>query len=256
MAISPFVPSTGFLSSAWARAFLEVMKPGVTRVAPLVVTVAEFEDEVPVENEQIRDRLDAELANLGLKSVATVANTLFPSSLWNPDADVNADLLYERYERIWPWIKRDNKRGGYFRRLTAYQPKNWEGEPINQLDHISETYRRGVRRGTALQAGIIDPTRDHVHTIRLGFPCLHQVGFTPDKEGLIVTGYYGSQYLVQRAYGNFLGLCRLGRFMADQMGLELVRMTCVSGTAVKDSNVRKADIKGLAADLREILGDE
>ena len=256
MPINSFIPNTGLLSAAWARAFLEVMKPGVTRVAPLVVTVAEFKDEVPVEDDEIRNRLDTELAKHGLKSVATVANTLFPSSLWNPDAEANADRLYERYERIWSRIRRDNTRGGYFRRLTAYQPKGRDGEAVNQLAHIVETYHRGVRRGTALQAGVVDPTRDHLHTRRLGFPCLHQVSFTPDSEELIVTGYYGSQYLVQRAYGNFLGLCRLGRFMADQMGLSLVRMTCVAGTAVRDSNLRKQDVQGLADDLREILGEE
>ena len=35
-----------------------------------------------------------------------------------------------------------------------------------------------------------------------------------------MTGFYATQYVVERAYGNYLGLCRLGEFMAHEMGLK------------------------------------
>ena len=32
--------------------------------------------------------------------------------------------------------------------------------------------------------------------------------------------------IAHRAYGNYLGLCHLGHFMAHELGLELVRVNC------------------------------
>jgi len=39
------------------------------------------------------------------------------------------------------------------------------------------------------------------------------------------------QYLFQRAYGNYLGLARLGEFMAKEMKLRLERVVCFAGIA-------------------------
>jgi hypothetical protein len=48
---------------------------------------------------------------------------------------------------------------------------------------------------------------------------------------LCITGYYPKEYIFDRGYGNYLGLCRLGQFMANEMGLELAQMTCFVGVA-------------------------
>lgn len=66
-----------------------------------------------------------------------------------------------------------------------------------------------------------------------GFPCLQQIAFAPcGRDGLIITGFYAMQYIFERAYGNYLGLCRLGEFIAAQLGLKLVQMNCISNIAV------------------------
>jgi hypothetical protein len=41
-------------------------------------------------------------------------------------------------------------------------------------------------------------------------------------------------YLCARAYGNYLGLINLGRFMASQIGRELSAMTCIALVAKVD----------------------
>ena len=64
--------------------------------------------------------------------------------------------------------------------------------PVNQLDHIIDTFRRGNHRRSALQVSIFDPTRDHKHCRQLGFPCLHQVAFLPETNTLTITGYYAT----------------------------------------------------------------
>ena len=66
---------------------------------------------------------------------------------------------------------------------------------------------------------------------RCGFPCLQQVSFTHDNaNGLIINAFYPTQYVFDRAYGNFLGLCRLGAFMAAYIQLNVVRFNCFIAT--------------------------
>jgi hypothetical protein len=228
--------SSSNLSRAWANAFLRLMDNGVREVSPLVVIVDDLKDEIPVESTDIRRALDSFLASRRLPSCHTVANTIFPESMWNSKAVSSDELLFQRFDRAWPQLKKcpANRRGTYFRRLTHFQPK---GSPdhINQLEHIIRTYRKGNHRRSALQASIVDPTRDHNNCRQLGFPCLHQVAFIPEGDRLTVVGYYATQYLLDRAYGNYLGLCRLGRFMARQMQLRFSKMICIASVAQRGS---------------------
>lgn len=257
-----FIPTSNNLSIAWAQAFLAVMEHGVTELAPLVISVTDFTDSgIANENDAVRKRLDQELERSGDYLCHSVANTIFPESMWNPSSKNNAVALFERYERNWPSIKRyqENRRGVYFRRLTAFQPKNidcTDGKKVNQLQYILDTFNKaGNHRRSALQASVLDPTRDNTNSRIQGFPCLQQVGFAPvGNKGLCVTGFYPLQYMFKKAYGNYLGLCRLGRFMAAQMGLSLVQMNCIVANAnLGDSN--KNELMRLANDLRSLMND-
>jgi thymidylate synthase len=254
-----FIPKSNNLSIAWAQAFLAVMEHGTTELAPLVISVTDFTDSgIANENDAVRKRLDQELEKSDDYLCHSVANTIFPESMWNPSLKNNADELFERYERNWPGIKhyRDNRRGVYFRRLTAFQPKNTDGtdgQKVNQLQYILDTFKAGNHRRSALQASVFDPTRDNTNSRQQGFPCLQQVGFASvGNVGLCVTGFYPLQYMFTKAYGNYLGLCRLGRFMAAQMGLSLVQMNCMVANA-KLGVSNKNKLVGLANDLRSLL---
>ncbi len=256
-----FLSTSNNLSIAWAQAFLAIMQHGTSELTPLIISLTDFTDSgVANENERIRNRLDQELEKSGDYSCHSVANTIFPESMWNPLAKNNADDLFKRYARNWPKIKhyRDNRRGVYFRRLTAFQPKNidgTDGQEINQLQYIIDTFKAGNHRRSALQASVLDPTRDNTNSRQQGFPCLQQVGFASvGNGGLCVTGFYPLQYMVTKAYGNYLGLCRLGRFMAAQMGLSLVQMNCIVANA-KLGVSNKSNFIGLANDLRKLLDD-
>jgi len=182
-------PITGNnLSVAWVRAFQHVMARGVQEITPCVVTINQDALDSTVEHNAIRKTLDEHLAALKakhpkLQSSHTVANTIFPRSMWNPNQEDSAAKLFARFNKAWPRIKRcsQNRRGTYFRRLTAFRHRG-NSEPFNQLDHIINTYRRGNHRRSALQAAIFDPALDHTNSRQLGFPCLHQVAFTPDGE--------------------------------------------------------------------------
>ena len=256
MLSEPFFPRSTNLSVAWAQVFMRLMEPGVDELPQVIVTVRDFADGVPNEHGTIREHLDHELARQGKHDCHTVANTIFPASLWNPQAEDNTQQLFERHAKIWPRIKHceGNRRGSYFRRLTAFCPKDSPpGSAVNQLQHIIDTYKRGNHRRTALQASLFDPTRDHTHGRQQGFPCLQRVEFLPlAGGGLWVTGAYTTQYIFERAYGNYLGLCRLGHFMAAQMGLSLVQMTCTA-TVAQRGKPPKGCLQRLADALRQLV---
>jgi len=238
------------LSHAWADALRVVLAHG--EAAPMIVCVTGFKNGVPDEEPAIRDALDAALGAHGLQSCETVSNTIFPNSLWNSAAP--AQELYSRYKKILPRLikaSRKNQRGLYFDRLTSGGPAGRE----NQLDSILSTYngRAGVRR-SALQLAVFDPARDHSTAAQLGFPCLQHVTIAPTEGGISLNAFYATQYIVERAYGNYLGLCRLGRFVAHELSKPLIRMTCFTGLSLHDTTISKADLKGVLAVIDEILG--
>ncbi|HVB22013.1 MAG TPA: hypothetical protein VNG51_08715 [Ktedonobacteraceae bacterium] len=236
------------LSHAWAKAFLEVMKPDIGEILPLVVTITEFMDNQPVESRAIKQVLDDTLKKEKQYSCDSVASTIFPLSLWNPQQE--REQTFERYRQLLPQLKQlasRNRYGLYFERLIAFGPNK-----INQLEHIISTYHSGNHRRSALQASIFDPAIDHTNQRQRGFPCMQHVTFAPsNNNGLAVTGFYAIQHLFERAYGNYLGLCNLGHFMAHELELQLTQVTCIAGVG-KIGNVNKRDVKELVQKLKEI----
>ena len=239
------------LSVAWARALLSVLEAG--EIAPLTVVIRGFVGGEPVEEVPIRQLLDETLgAEAKALSCHEVANTIFPQSLWNPRAD--RQQLYRRYRQIMPRVRRDRRNcyGVYFQRLIAFDQNAADEDGVNQLEHIIQTWHRGNHRRTALQAAIFDPRKDHTDQRQRGFPCLQQVAFAPQgADGLAVTGFYATQYIFRRAYGNYLGLCRLGRFMAQEMERQLTQVTCVASPAKRDKTKRSMQV--LTSKIEKIL---
>jgi thymidylate synthase len=189
------------------------------------------------------------LIGRGQSRVETVANTIFPASLWRPNRP--RQELFDRYLRLIPSIRQHsaNRYGTYFERLIQFPGP--QGQPINQLEHIVTSWHAGVRRRTALQASIFAPHVDHTRQRRRGFPCLHQVAFFPTQGALKIVGIYTTQYLIERALGNWLGLQRLGEFMAAELGLTLTHVQCIAATEIVDAP--KRELRPLLLDLRSSL---
>lgn len=222
------------LSRAWARAvYPMIVRGGVAEIAPLCVSITGFDDGVAREDQAVRSALDAGLNAAGKQDCHTVANTIFPQSMWN--AKAARSVLFERYERSLPRMtkaSKKNRHGMYFQRLVQGGP---DSHP-NQLDFVIQTYtaRRAVRR-SALQVAVYDAKRDQTAAAQRGFPCLQHVTFAPVGDALNVNAFYATQYAFERAYGNYLGLCRLGQFVAHELGLALARVTCFTGIMLRDT---------------------
>jgi hypothetical protein len=237
------------LSVAWARALRTASARGRREFGPVIVSVTGFNQSgVVAEEPQLRKALYTLLSDEGMQGVETVANTIFPSSLWNLYAP--RSQLFARYQKITQRLKRasaKNRRGIYFDRMITGGPPGKE----NQIEFALAAYgsRAGVRR-SILQIGVFNPGRDHSAAAQLGFPCLQHVTFAPIDGGLCLNAFYASQYMVERAYGNYVGLCRLGRFVAHEIDLPLVRMTCFTGIA--ECDVRKSKLATLLGTLDEV----
>ncbi len=219
--------------SSVAECWLQLLKLMVDdrgkELSPVVVSIKVTSDEPQYKND-LEEELNLFLSNNGLPLIETTAGTIFPESLSHGENSV-----FDRFEKVWKYAKKDrkNRYGHYFRRLMAYGEKY--DRKTNQLKHIIETYngipgiRKPTHRRSALIATTFDPTLDHSAQRMRGFPCLQQVCFLPDSESktLSLNAIYAMQYLSDRAYGNYVGLIRLGLFMAKEMGLEMVSLNCI-----------------------------
>jgi hypothetical protein len=240
------------LSRAWARALLSLTQPGVDEIVPLQVTISGFADENSIEIPAIRRALDDDLEAKELFSCGTVASTIFPRSMWNPD--LPRQRLFERYHAALPGLKKckQNLNGIYFERFTEHGPKKF-----NQLDFIlksrlGDDSRRGNKRRSVLQLAVMEPDRDLTNQPLRGFPCLQQVSFAPHgHDELAVNGFYATQFIYQKAYGNYLGLFNLGRFVAHELELRLTQVTCFTGIAQLGTG--KGKVKDLAQKVERIL---
>jgi hypothetical protein len=222
------------LSRAWARAvYPMIVRGGVAEITPLCVSITGFDNGAAREDPAIRGALDAALSAAGKQDCHTVANTIFPQSMWNPRKPRSA--LFDRYTQSLPRMmkaSKKNRHGMYFQRLVQGGP---DSHP-NQLDFVIETYtaRSHVRR-SALQVSVYDAKRDQTAAAQRGFPCLQHVTFAPVGDSLNVNAFYATQYAFERAYGNYLGLSRLGQFVAHELDLTLARVTCFTGIMLRDA---------------------
>lgn len=259
---TPLIVEEDNLSVAWAVAFLRAIEPGVRGIAPLVVNVTGFRDGDPQEVPDIRECLDGTLMGLKrslpngagrhLYNSNTNANLICPY-FWYERAGHDRRAFFDKFRRVYPALRGCNplnRHGTYFGRMVD---DGRSPEAGNQLEHIIKNYvERGVSRPTAMVVDVFDAARDHTTQTRRGFPCLNRVGFTvlgKNKDQLGVTATYPTQYLFERGYGNYLGLCQLGKFMARELGLKLTQFTCTVDIAVL-GDVAKSHLRGLEATLR------
>jgi hypothetical protein len=254
MSDSPFYSrEEANLSVAWARALLGLLDAGPKEYTPFLVSIAGLRGGDPEADADLRHALDACLEASGHDKVQTVANTIFPQAMWRR-AKGDRQALYRQYlEDLPSFVEMDgrNRRGTYFSRLIGFGVNAKDGSPIphppskalapegNQLEFIIRECRPRKRR-TKLQAAVFDPFRDVSRAAQQGFPCLQHVTFVPEfeRKTLAVNALYATQQLFVKAYGNWLGLCRLGAFVAEGAGLTFDRLTCFAGVEKMDSAMR------------------
>ena len=179
---------------------------------------------------EIDNNINSFYINNTLLSPKHVAYTIFPQGLYKGKG--SSKKLYSFYNRISPSLikKSNNKWGTYFQRMINYKINNYS---VNQLDQIVNAIN--TRTSTSKAAYTIIIEKPGGETIRpLGAPCLNYIAIQllsgePRKIGMLCT--YRNHDFLQRAYGNYLGLCNLLRFLAEETGSILGPITCISSHA-------------------------
>ena len=197
----------------------------------------------------LHDRVSAFARTVKALGPKHVAYTIFPHGLCAKCA--TAEKLYHSYNRPKGVCERlvrrsDNRWGTYFQRLTAYPTSNGT---VNQLDKIIAAIRSDPNTFSAAFTMVIQKPGGET-TRRLGGPCLNYVAVQLDAGppftlGLLCT--YRNHDFLERAYGNYWGLCNLLRFMADETGAQPGPLTCISSHAFVDKH--KNDLKTLLDSL-------
>lgn len=244
------------LSLVWGKLFLYTMANSSRALRPAVVSIGNFPSPLPTEDESVRTELDATLSRLKKVSCDVSAMMIFPRKIWlRREKPSCKDLKSLCVDRLMPRLrKRDqrNRNGTYFSRMMDFEgSKKGRLKNINQLEFVVDLLKSRKRRPrhSALQVACFDPAKDHTRQPVRGFPCLQQVSFAYDNEGgLAVNGFYPTQYIFDRAYGNYLGLCHLGEFVAHETGLKFCRMTCFIGHPELGSTT-----KGKLRSLEEVV---
>jgi hypothetical protein len=163
-----------------------------------------------------------------------VCYTIFPQGLYERYPSC-ADLMhqYNRRNGFYERIRKPRhgvRWGTYFRRLTHYETANGA---VNQLDRIIQAIKgQPVARVGAYTMVIQQPGGET--TRPRGGPCLNYVAVqmqrgTPRRIGLLAV--YRNHDFVRKAYGNYLGLCRLLQFIARETETQPEWVTCVSSHA-------------------------
>jgi hypothetical protein len=260
------------LSIAWARAFLGLFDNSIS--GSLTLTIGGFKDDLPDEDPVVRKRLDEVLRGWNIPTVAQTALAIVPYKRWVRSGKPSIEALAEDYRsQLLPRLKAlstKNRRGTYFERLIDYSGarlKNGQVElrVVNQLNHIISIWNKRAEIGrrprqSALQLACFDPAKDHTGSALAGFPCLQQISLAYDEAGTLeIGGYYPTQYIFDRAYGNYLGLCQLGQVIAHELGLKFTRLSCFTlrpqvGVGTKGEHAEFAEF--LRGRLEEIIGHE
>ena len=260
MALEPHLITATDLASAWLTAAEWTARtPKDSR--SLVVTIPVAEDGLISRSPAFESKFSETIRSINgtnkkPKMVQFIdnASTIFPENLWRARKAEGREKFYDRYLSQLKRIKKlsqKNVYGVYFERMIAFKAMR-SGKPptINQLEFVIRLLNKPkTTRQSALQISIFHPAYDHTGQAMRGFPCLQQVSFThPSKRVLHLNAYYPTQYIFERGYGNYLGLCHLGRFVAEATNHRFSGMTCFIGAPC--NNLSNRVVRKHCAELR------
>lgn len=231
---------------AWLAAAQQVNALPGHEAHNVIIGVADPVAESPIDHAIIAE-VDSFLRTHGCWPVPTVANTIFPQSLYDRHG---APGFYDVYlERVYPRIKRSQGDWGrYFERMISFPQR--KGAPINPLRGIVDKIKRQIDGArcfkNVFELTIYDPIRDAGPVMNR--QCLSFLSFKltdGEPRKLLLTAMYRNHYYLERLLGNLIGLGRLMNFVAVETGVTVGDLTIVSTHAEVDSAATRDEIAAL-----------
>jgi len=167
----------------------------------------------------------------GILGPKHVAYTIFPHGLSRGKDAAGLFSAYNKRQGFFGRVK--TGWGTYFRRMTNYEGTNGT---VNQLGNIIAAIRD--RENISKAAYTIVIQHPGGETVRpLGGPCLNYLAVqaepaqTDQPMTLGLLAVYRNHDFLERAYGNYWGLCNLTGFLAREVDARPGPITCVSSHA-------------------------
>jgi thymidylate synthase len=229
------IPPQPTNAQAWLAAAIAVQANGSDAhnvIIDIQDPVLETENDVGI----IR-AVDEFLRGHNVNHLNGVANTIFPQSTLNRHGPEEFYKIYR--DRLFPRMKKITRDWGrYFDRLTTWRKvQGNQVTLINPLDDLVKFMREQIASDrtyrNVYEMTVFDPTRDAGKVSNR--QCLSFLSFKLDQEKrLLLTVMYRNHAYIARGLGNFIGLGRLQRFVAEQAGAQMGSLTCVSSHAEID----------------------
>jgi thymidylate synthase len=222
----------GSVSEAWLDAIILLNSVPGRKVVHLVARIRK----PAVEIAEIRAEADRLIEGSPDEpwAIDTTRNTIFPAA-WArrfPEPSDLAAYYRERYDEL----RRvpANSKGTYFGRVVAY-PRG-QAEPGDQLTETVRKLRQELAGGSPKSSRYeINIYSEAVDTSPMSFPCMAHVSVHMHEGRLHMQAVYRNEYLIGRAYGNFLGLGQMQTYIASAAGLEVGELLMTINHAELDS---------------------
>ncbi len=208
------------------------------------------------EDKEITRIVDLLARETNSKSPMENANSIWPHVLAPPSQSLE-ETMAKMAKLAASTMKEANPRhsDSYIERLVAWRSKDG-GERIPQLEKIINRMcteiTNGAPKSSSYELSIFSPGLDAGY---MSFPCLSHLSFKLDSElkQIHLTAIYRNHHFVSHGYGNFLGLGRLMKFVARQVGCNVGELMSVSTHADAELNRGKTRIRKRLEDIRSIL---
>lgn len=244
----PVLISSSNFQDAWAEAIIK-LKENRWTIWNLVVQITN-----PLEiNQQYHEEVTAFAKSQSLIPPNQVAYTIFPFKFYQPKC--RRDKLYKKIKKYFNYTRTQKHSGWgtYYERMIWYCPSGDENKKYDQLGNIIDSINNRPANYGASYFMII-PYPEKQATRLMGAPCLNyvtvQVETTSEKKkNVSLLAVYRNHDFLERAYGNYYGLCKLLEYIASETNSTLGVVTCVSSHAYAPR--KKTDLWQLARRYRE-----
>ncbi len=241
----PLVITDESYQIAWAKAIIE-LKRNNWDIWNLVVQIKN-----PTLNDDRITGILCEFAGThGLITPEHVEHTIFPTRLYRKYPE--KALLYRAYKKYFTLTRKMDHSGWgtYFQSMIHYPTENGY---IDQLGNIIEKINeRPITYKTAYVMLIPEPERDRNKI--MAAPCLNYVALQLENEEearhgrqISLLAVYRNHDFMHRAFGNYLGLCSLLKYICAETDSTIGCITCISSHAFVEN--QKNELIAIAREI-------
>lgn len=247
MSEPPRYIEVGSLSAAWVHAVETVIARPGREAFHFFVRALEPLPEI----DEVRAQADELMDAIGKQSIDTVRNTIFPYE-WAQDIPDPEELCADYLEHYDDLKALGSPRGTYFGRMIAHpRSDNTTGNQLlKTIEKLRSASRGGQRWTSRYEINIYSEHKDA--GITRSFPCMSHLAFHVEGQELHCLATYRNHDLIDRSYGNWLGLAQLQEYMATTSGFAPGELAICAGHAFIDlSGAKLARLRETVEAVRE-----